>query len=91
MKTNNKYKNSVFAMLFPDEQIMRLSDAFKNPCSLGLPEKGFPALELVVKVVNINEGRNKGIAERCKNSPSTARSSPKPAPSRKNSAAVKRR
>jgi predicted transposase/invertase (TIGR01784 family) len=52
---------------FPDEQIMRLSDAFKNPCSLGLPEKGFPALELVVKVVNINEGRNKGIAERCKN------------------------
>ena len=51
---------------FPDEQIMRLSDAFKNPCSLGLPEKGFPALELVVKVVNINEGRSKGIAERCK-------------------------
>jgi len=51
---------------FPDEQIMRLSDVFKNPSSLGLPEKDFPALELVVKVININEGRNKEIAERCK-------------------------
>jgi len=51
---------------FPDEQTIRLSDAFKNPCSPGLPEKDFPALELVVKVININEGRNKGIAERCK-------------------------
>jgi hypothetical protein len=52
--------------LFPDEQTIRLSDAFKNPCPQGLPEKDFPALELVVKVININEGRNKGIAERCK-------------------------
>jgi len=33
---------------------------------LGIEEKDFPALELIVKVININEGRNKGIANRCK-------------------------
>jgi len=51
---------------YPDEQTMRLSDAFKKLEGLGLKEKDFPALELVVKVININEGRNKEIAERCK-------------------------
>ncbi|MDR1870073.1 MAG: Rpn family recombination-promoting nuclease/putative transposase [Treponema sp.] len=51
---------------YPDEQILRLSDAFKKLEGLGLPEKDFPALELVVKVININEGRNREIAERCK-------------------------
>jgi predicted transposase YdaD len=51
---------------YPDEQTLRLSDAFKKLEGLGLPEKDFPALELVVKVVNINEGRNREIAERCK-------------------------
>jgi predicted transposase/invertase (TIGR01784 family) len=39
--------------------------------SLGLESqklmgKNFPALELVVRVININEGRNKDIAARCK-------------------------
>ena len=51
---------------YPDEQILRLSDAFEKLKGLGLPEKDFPALELVVKVININEGRNREIAERCK-------------------------
>jgi predicted transposase YdaD len=50
---------------YPDEKIMRLSEMFENPAVLGLPEKEFLSLELVVKVVNINEGRNREIAERC--------------------------
>ena len=51
---------------YPDEKIMKLSEMFENPAVLGLPEKDFLSLELVVKVININEGRNKEIAERCK-------------------------
>jgi len=49
----------------PDMQVLRLSDMYEDPTSLGLPVKGPPALELVVKVVNINQGRNTGIAGRC--------------------------
>jgi predicted transposase/invertase (TIGR01784 family) len=51
---------------FPDETVYRLSDAFEEPKSLGLAEKDLPALELVVRVININEGINKDIAARCK-------------------------
>ena len=51
---------------YPDEEIMRLSDSFEKLKGLGLPEKDFLSLELVVKVININEGRNMEIAERCK-------------------------
>ena len=51
---------------FPDQETYRLSGSFEKLRSLGLAENETPALELVVKVVNINEGRNKKIAERCK-------------------------
>jgi hypothetical protein len=51
---------------YPDESILRLSDAFESGAALGLPERGGPFLELEVKVVNINQGRNEGIAQRCK-------------------------
>ena len=51
---------------FPDEQTIKLSDAFEKTGSLGLPEKESAALELVVKVVNINQGRNEGLSKRCK-------------------------
>ena len=50
---------------FPDEAVYRLSDAFEELKSLGLAERR-PALELVVHVININEGRNAAIAARCK-------------------------
>ncbi|MDR0312820.1 MAG: Rpn family recombination-promoting nuclease/putative transposase [Treponema sp.] len=50
----------------PDEQILRLSDAFESGSSLGIPEKAEWALELVVKVININHGKNEGIARKCK-------------------------
>ncbi|MDR2901315.1 MAG: Rpn family recombination-promoting nuclease/putative transposase [Treponema sp.] len=51
---------------FPDTAILRLSDLFEHPQDLGLPEKQHPLLELEVKVININEGRNKELANRCK-------------------------
>ena len=51
---------------YPDEETLRLSDLFEKPQELGLPEKLNPLLELEVKVININEGRNKAIVSRCK-------------------------
>jgi predicted transposase/invertase (TIGR01784 family) len=51
---------------YPDEKIYRLSEAFEKLETLGLVEKDSPSLELIVKVININEGRNREIAERCK-------------------------
>jgi len=51
---------------FPDEKILRLSDAFEKLKSLRLEEKETPALELIVRIININKGKNKAIAQRCK-------------------------
>ena len=51
---------------YPDETTLRLSDLFEQPQDLGLPEKSRPLLELEVKVLNINEGRNMAIAQRCR-------------------------
>ena len=51
---------------YPDEAIIKLSDLFEKPQDLGLPEKLYPLLELEVKVLNINEGRNEAIVNRCK-------------------------
>ena len=51
---------------FPDTDVMRLSDLFDKPQDLGLPEKITPLLDLEVKVININEGRNGVIVDRCR-------------------------
>jgi len=61
---------------YPDEKIYKLSEMFENLESLrlaekdflplGLVEKDIPDLELVVRVININEGRNGALAARCK-------------------------
>jgi len=51
---------------YPDKETLRLSDLFENPQDLGLPEKSHPLLELEVQVLNINEGRNSEIVNRCK-------------------------
>ena len=61
---------------YPDEKIYKLSEMFENLESLrpaekdflplGLVEKDIPDLELVVRVININEGRNGMLAARCK-------------------------
>ena len=50
---------------FPDEKIIKLSDSYENTVSLGLPIKGNFSLELEVKVININQGRNKDIVNKC--------------------------
>ena len=51
---------------YPDKETLRLSDLFENPKDLGLPEKAYPLLELEVQVLNINEGRNSEIVNRCR-------------------------
>jgi len=51
---------------YPDEVKLKLSDLFEKTHELGLPEKSIPLLELEVKVININEGRNEVILNRCK-------------------------
>jgi len=49
---------------FPDEKIIRLSDNFRNVELMGLTEKNMSSLDLELRVININEGRNKEIAAR---------------------------
>jgi len=51
---------------YPDEETLKLSEAFESAASLGIPEKGNPSLELVAKVININQGRNEKILQKCK-------------------------
>ena len=51
---------------YPDETTLKLSDSFESRAPLGLSEKEKPGLELTVKVININHGRNEEIAKRCK-------------------------
>jgi hypothetical protein len=51
---------------YPDERIIKLSDAFEKAEFLELAGKDSPALELSVRVLNINEGRNSAIAGKCK-------------------------
>jgi hypothetical protein len=48
---------------YPDEAILKLSDAFADAAFLGL-SKDTP-LELSVKVYNINQGHNEAIIQRC--------------------------
>ena len=51
---------------YPDEELLKLSSSFESAVSLGLSEAGEPSLELEVKVININEGKNNAIARRCR-------------------------
>ena len=51
---------------YPPEAVLCLSDLFKDPQDLGLPEKDKPLLELEVKVININEGKNDAVVNRCR-------------------------
>jgi len=51
---------------YPDEEVMRLSAAFEDTRTLGLATPAEPALELVVRILNINAGRNAEIVSRCR-------------------------
>ena len=48
---------------YPDEETLRLSDAFKCLNTPGV--ETHPALELVVRVLNVNVGHNEKILEKC--------------------------
>jgi hypothetical protein len=48
---------------YPEEGVMRLSEAFEDLVSLGM-EEGVPKLELEVKVYNINYGYNERMVRR---------------------------
>jgi hypothetical protein len=50
---------------YPEETILKLSDMYEDGGSLGLSE-GRPALELMVKVINIKQGKNEGIVKKSK-------------------------
>jgi len=50
----------------PDAAVLRLSDLFEKPGDLGLAGKSKPLLDLEVKVININEGRNEEVVKRCR-------------------------
>jgi hypothetical protein len=50
---------------YPDEETIKLSELFENTESLGILEKEFPALELEVRVLNINKGKNEEMAKKC--------------------------
>jgi hypothetical protein len=50
---------------YPDEDTLKLSNAFEDPSSLGFPQDRLPDLELTVKVYNINQGHNEPIVRRC--------------------------
>jgi hypothetical protein len=49
---------------YPDETILKLSDAFADIEDLGF--NGPADLELTVRVLNINKGHNEGLVKRCK-------------------------
>ncbi|MDR1174448.1 MAG: Rpn family recombination-promoting nuclease/putative transposase [Treponema sp.] len=49
---------------FPEEQTIRLSDAFEDISALGLPVDAPPDLELTAKVFNINEGHNRDMIQK---------------------------
>jgi predicted transposase/invertase (TIGR01784 family) len=51
---------------FPDEKLLKLSDAFESGLLPDIEKKAPLALELEVRVININHGRNKELAEKCK-------------------------
>ena len=50
---------------FPDEEIIKLSELFESTEGLGISKKELPALELEVRVLNINKGKNEEIAKKC--------------------------
>jgi len=49
---------------YPDEAVLKLSDLYESVETLGIEAAVPVALELTVKVININEGRNEKIAKR---------------------------
>ena len=49
---------------YPDDKTLKLSDAFEQLGDLGFADKTL--LELEARIININEGRNTAIVQRCR-------------------------
>ena len=45
---------------------MKFSDSFKSLESFGFTEKDIPSLELIVEIIDINEGKNSEIVNKCR-------------------------
>ena len=50
---------------YPDQVVLKLSDAFEDGVSLGIPKDAVPHLDLTVTVYNINQGHNENLIRRC--------------------------
>jgi len=50
---------------FPDEKTIKLSDLFKSTEGTEFPKNKFSVLELEVRIININKGKNEEIARKC--------------------------
>jgi hypothetical protein len=50
---------------YPDKVTLKLSDAFEDAVSLGVPKDAVPHLDLTVTVYNINQGHNEDLSRRC--------------------------
>ncbi|WP_461254921.1 Rpn family recombination-promoting nuclease/putative transposase [Treponema sp. R80B11-R83G3] len=50
---------------YPDEKIVKLSDLFKKTEGTEFSKSDYPVLELEVRVININKGKNEKIARKC--------------------------
>ena len=50
---------------YPDQELLQLSSSFESTESMGLSDRKTKTLELTVKVININDGRNEAIAKKC--------------------------
>jgi hypothetical protein len=50
---------------YPDEATLKLSDAFEDASSLGIPRDKPVDLDLTIRVYNINQGHNEPIIRRC--------------------------
>jgi len=51
---------------YPDEKVIKLSEAFESGVLAEIGKEDPQALELEVRVININQGRNQGIVRKCK-------------------------
>ncbi len=51
---------------YPEERILKLSDAFEKTEEIGITTPEVPALELEVRVININQGKNDAIVRKCR-------------------------
>jgi len=66
MNANTKYKDSFFSSLFSDSDSLKELYCALEGITLEIGGKLVILIELIVRVININQGRNEGIIRKCK-------------------------